>query len=385
MKSYALITLCFLLEVGVYRVARADLPDDFKRQFGIEAEYASIGPRADQNVAEEFEKILELVRSQFKGYGQVTVHPWNKYSNAMGTIYASYRDPMGRIWEVAPERVNPAAKKGWDGYEFISPPLSTAEDHTVLKNVIREVDRQRHFIPGAESSNHISFDISHLIKGDGNAAQLVDTIIFIENHWPEIYTAVHPERMGGIVNSYTVPLAANQKDLLNELGELPRDHRSLDEVRSLFLRHAPREAQIANNGVVKQWKYRSANYAKLLKIGYFAKDGVPIIEFRIPDLRDYPAMEKAIVLLGRVIERAHQIEPEAGFKDPFVSSTIDPDHPRRFHQLDEAIRQLDPERYKLFLNQLGLNPQDYPNFYHVEKAPNLFECLQKHLSEMYPH
>ncbi|MFC1521198.1 AAA family ATPase [Elusimicrobiota bacterium] len=334
---------------GIRGEGEGDLPG-----FGLEFELASenfMEVDAAKNIG-HYPKLLEVIKEGFGGGGsEISIEPWEKYPER-NFKKAVYSDPMGRQWQVVPEAVNTT---GWDGFELVTPPLKTQQDIKGLSYLMDLILKTKEFGRGIRSSTHFTFDASHLIDPDGNASRLVDTILFIENNWKEIYSAVGTKRYGSTVNRFSVPLAAQQKGLLNELADMPTEQRTFSTVKALFERYNGRELRLKDRNEGKAWKYRAANYKKIF--GLLGEKQKPIIEFRIGDLDDSSTLVKNLTLLRQIVADAWQIEKNAKFRDPFKGRT----HNDLFDDLNKRIYNLEAKKYAQFIESVGFSISEYPN------------------------
>ena len=330
---------------------------------GIEFEYSGAGKAKaidGKARAEFFPSILESIKAQSGGAGSVEMHPWNKFINARNTVYATYFDSEGKEWKVMPEQVSSA---NFDGYEFVTPPLRDEKSFDVLTRTLEEIESKKIFVAGVQSSSHFTFDVSHLIDKNENASSLVDAILYIENHWPEIYAGINPSRYGSTVNAYAVPLMVNQKELLNELGELPYEARTMSKVRSVFKKYEWQELQLVDRRLVHAWKFRAANYGKLFGLGNFQAQDLRVLEFRIPDLANAATVKRHARLLSSVLVHGPKAEPLAKFRDRLPDLNFPEElTPNDFKTLSKRMNSVSEEQFTAFLNQLHLSRRDYPKF-----------------------
>lgn len=357
MKMVVAIWLAMLAWAGV---AHAEVFGH--SQVGIEFEYEATRG-SSRNDTRNHEALLGFLHREFGGKKIVT-RPWEKFINARGTFQAEFKDAHGRTWSVVPEKMN---GESFDGFELITPPLSTEDDVRRLGRAIDAIQASGLFVRGYSSSTHYNYDVSHLtgpLRGVDlerrNVAELVDVILFLETHVVQILEIVRPERYDHVVNKFAVPLAVNQKDLLRELAELPRERRTYGGVRAIFQKYEKREIELVNGNKVHAWKFRAFNYAKLLGIGEFKGWNLPIIESRLADL-----VENSVKLeeLGRLFARSIAVgaaTPVLQFRDPFPEFGEFYEHSRGHAALDEFIRGTHPERVSKFRARIGLDAVTLP-------------------------
>ncbi|MCM2277777.1 MAG: amidoligase family protein [Oligoflexia bacterium] len=342
-------------------------------RFGVELEYASensLQPKLEGIPPTKYVQLLDTVKESFGGGGAaIALSPWTKYQ-LPGAQKASYQDPAGRVWEVVPEAINTT---GWDGFELVTPPLESDSDIQLLKGTFRRIREKGEFGKGLRSSMHVTVDVASLVDADGSATRLVDTILFIENHWPEIYGAVSPTRYGTIVNRFSVPLALAQPNLLKELAEMPPAQRSFDNVRALFERYSAQEKLINEGNQTKAWKYRAANYKKLF--GLEGESPLRVIEFRIADLpTEERDLERSLGIFRNVIEHGAASEPQAPFSNPFEGLT----HKTTIEKINQKIYTgASDERFQSFLKKIRLSPADHPKFNKLNGTPTLLPTTRQ--------
>lgn len=324
------------------------------RRQGLEFEFAGAGAAADNSQPEGFRLMLQMVREQFGGT-EIVITPWTKWSDLRGAIQASMQDAQGRTWLVVPEIMNTGA---FDGYELVTPPLDSAEDGVKLQATLDRVESSRQFAKGWSSSTHVTFDISNLVQGS-NVAKVVDLILFLESHMPEIYKAVNPQRYNQSMNLYAVPLGLDQKSLLQQLAALSHSERTYENVREIFLRHESFETSLVGD-IDMAWKYRSVNYGKFFALGSFAK-AVPVLEFRISDL----AGSKNVLQLSKFYSALIDVGSNtrtSEYKDPFASLSTRPSNRYARLALDKAMT-VSAAAFADFLNLLKLSPSQVPAEY----------------------
>ncbi len=348
------------------------------RPVGIEFEYAG-GPGLEGNAG--YTQLLEWVREEHEGEGVLNLQPWNQFSTR-NTLQGSYRDPSGALWRVVPEQMT-----GWnyDGYEFITPPLRQERDFQLLDRLQTRIQRSGLYVPGQKSSTHFTFDMTHLAEwhdnlaamNDVNVSKLVDTILYLENNWPQIYGVVQPRRYGNAVNSYAVPLATNQPDLLRALAAVPPEERTYRRIREIFLAHQDYEQELAGNNSVHSWKTRAANYAKFFGLGEFAERRLPVFEIRIADLTTSPAQTRQLAsFFSDILQYGHTLEPGGKFRDPFRSKRFE----NRslvlmdFEAMDRQISAQQPEEIERFRSALEAARKSAPPPVVVAPPPRPTAC-----------
>jgi hypothetical protein len=321
------------------------------QKFGVEFEYGAIDRFEDGNKGvspERYVQLLEEVKNGIGSKGTIQLVPWEKYPDKK-LKKAVFTDEQGRVWQVVPEYIN---NNGIDGYEFVTPPLETEADLQQLRQAISNIENTKSFGRGNMSSSHVTFDVSRYIKPNGDASDLVDLILYVESHWPEIYAGVNPKRYGRTMNSFAVPLAANQRDLLKEISDLPRERRTLGELEKIFRKFDDDEFDLVSHWK-DAFKYRAANYRKLF--GFSGEKKLPVIEFRIPDLQSAESLEKTVKFLSSVVEKGPALQQGKEFLNPFSSLARHP----KYNAISDVITGSPQSRYASFLNAHGLSPSTY--------------------------
>ncbi len=292
-----------------------------------------------------------------------------------GMRSAVLTDAKGRIWKAVPEYVDSRKRK--NGLELVSPPLT--QENVKLAQGAR-LELRRDFIAGIRSSGHMTYDVSHLVAPNLDATRLVDLIVYIENHWPEIYSALGPSRYGTILNRFAVPLAVNQQELLTDLSRLQDRH--LPRVAELFARYEERERWLLRDLDAIPFKTRAASYRKI----FDAKGPPYLLEFRLGDLVEPEDFVQADALFRALITRAPDSEPFASIRPAFTSSHRDlrlsSNASRSVTQLEPCnahVQALEDGQYAQFLQQLGLDPQRYPR---VKFAPGGQRFSLKEIDEL---
>lgn len=191
---------------------------------------------------------------------------------------------------------------GRDGLEVVTPPLFDPG----LRHLSHHFDEFTHTLklgPGFKASMQFNIELRNLIPGfelgesppqkmgvsyqdirHANISKVVDLLLFLELNLVEIYTAFSPQRLGYLINRFSVPLFFEHKSLLVELAEMPENMRTYENVRKVFLNHYEREKTLTDYGDRTSWKYRSFNLEKFLKITSKSPKWVyPALEIRIPD------------------------------------------------------------------------------------------------------
>jgi hypothetical protein len=344
------------------------------RPVGIELEYAGAGSVADNTIPKSYFRLLEPLQIKFGGM-PATIQAWNKFSHIEGLIYGSFADKQNRPWQIVPESVDGKM----DGYELITPPLTTPEDGNLLMQVMQKLKKSGMLKRGEASSTHFTYDVSDLIdKKTGNISKLVDLILFLESNMVKIYNALGPKRLGSRVNFYSVPLGLTQLDLLKELASLPEHERTFDQVRSIFLKYHDREFLLQRLSEGTTWKYRSVNYGKFFGLGRFDKV-IPVIEFRITDLVEPEELFRVESFLSKLIEVGIKT-PQTAFIDPYTS-LADRNINRFPHKKVESLfSSLPGYEYKEFIETtLGLSTHRYPQRYEPPLSSNNI-CLKIYMT-----
>lgn len=274
---------------------------------GLEFEFATVG-MTDPNWGKPHEaigaEVLKTVRDYYGGGGQIEVK-FHKKTEFRTLTRVEYKDPSGHIWQIVPERVNTT---GDDGLEFVTPPLDE-KGRADLKTILKEIKKKKIVMRGKRSSSHDTFWV-----GDLTVDQQVNLILFIENHWPEIYRLLSPTRYGNIVNYFSIPLAADQQDLLQELSDLPSSKRTEANVTAIFKKYEAREMELKTDEGKERpdriWKYRAANYGKAFGL-IPGKSPLKVFELRIADLiLDESELDILTDLVSKVKAIARQLPPQ---------------------------------------------------------------------------
>lgn len=342
---------------GALSSFRARVTPEEDVTWGVEMELAAKNPKFLQAKRIEvpsaaYAAMLEAVnRALGTDAGPITVT-----HEPDGSRSAIMTDARGRVWKAVPEYVETGARK--NGFELVSPPLTSAE--VPLIQSVRE-ELKQDFVPGIRSSMHHTFDVGRMVTPDGDASRLVNLILNIESHWPEIYAAVGPIRYGTTINRFGVPLAVNQRALLDELAAL--DDRHIDAVKAVFDTYAEREAVLSPAAADRPYKYRAANYSKL-----FPEPGGPhLLEFRISDLLEPEDIPRVQHLLSTIVRKAGDLSAPGTFTTPFPRAEADlmmakDPHAaaRQLEPLNAAVQTLSTRRYDRFLHRLGLDIAEFP-------------------------
>ena len=320
------------------------------RPYGVELEYALAQTPLDTThiPGEAYSGVLDAVAARFGLTGKPVVGADKKFNLGHKTAeIPDYDGGQGLHWKAVPEETE---GRLLDGVELVTPPLRGAADERALIETNRDLLKGGVYRRGYSSSGHITYDVSDLISKDGDASRLVDAILFIEMSWPKLFAAASPYRYGTIVNRFTVPLAVDQPELLNELAALPREKRSFENVRAVFQRH--HAAEVALTGApMNAWKMRAANYGKLFGLQQgFEDKSLPVIEFRIPDLPEGEEFARQRRLFDAVLSNAPRIDR---FESPFKSGRV-------FSDLNGEITAQDRGAYRDFLIKIGLPESLYP-------------------------
>jgi hypothetical protein len=369
------LSFSFLFFLSVFSLPAFSQSDSFI-QYGLEFEFASevfIQPDPSKISHQSYEKLLSYVKNAFEdAEGETEILLWEKRSSQK-PIYARYEDPDGRYWKVTPESVNTT---GLDGFEFVTPPLKSLDDEKKVREIYEQILNNHEYGPGVRSSVHATFDVSHLISEDGqDASKLIHTILFIENHWPEIYAILSPIRYGTIINTFAVPLAMDQRVLLRKLAELPPENQSYEDLKQLFSEYHERELRLKKGQSNKAWKYRSANYGKLFGLG--GDTPLNVLEFRLLDLDEPEVLFKKIEFLKRLIERAPNLGEGMNFKNPFRGVSLKSGLVR----VNQFLYEKNKDDYTQFIKDLDLNLEHYPRFEKLN-GPTLYGQTTFELKKM---
>lgn len=166
-------------------------------------------------------------------------------------------------WSVTPSSANTS---GLDGITLQTPPLSSEEIQTKLAPALDGIKKIKRLAKGIRSTTAITVSLS-----SEEYSTRLKRVLFIENHWPEIYRSLAPLRFGtGTIEDLVEwPIAVDSPLLLQDLRNSPGDQSS---VKALFKKHELKESP---------WNKRPADYT-----GYLGIDQAPspAITFRIPDL-----------------------------------------------------------------------------------------------------
>ncbi|MBO9666970.1 MAG: amidoligase family protein [Bdellovibrio sp.] len=338
------ILTTLLLILGSTHLAQASLGE---RKVGIEFEFAGVGIGADNTNLENHRWLLDQVKARFGG-GEISVKPWNKYSNAQGTSYATMKDAQGREWSVLPEIMTNGK---FDGYELVTPPLNSTDDGAKIEKVVAAIEQSNRFVKGWSSSTHYTYDISDLVEKK-NVSKVVDLILFLESRILEIYNTVNPERYHHVINTYAIPLALNQKELLADLAAMPPKERTMDNVRAVFLKYEGREEKLVGGHAVSVWKYRAINYGKFFGIGRFSQ--LPVLEFRLGDLVGPGNVVKMGEFYQRLIEVGSKT-PTQSYVDPIPDfQTFDRTQAEQHATLDRYMSAVPLAQYQTFLREINM-------------------------------
>ncbi len=345
------------IEPALAEAAPPDLP---ALKWGIEHEFALPHPLYDAALRTEtppdaFKSALEAVnRALGDDAGEIRV-----IVNEDGSHSAEMIDKLGREWKAVPEYVDSGRRK--NGVELVSPPLT--DGALALQQKIR-AELKGALVPGVRSSTHNTVDVSHLVTPEGDATKLVDLILHIENHWPEIFAAIGPRRYGDLMNRFGIPLGINQRELMKELAALP--NRSIDNVKAVFDKYRPREEALSAVEGRIPYKYRAANYNRLFPEDPAANGRA--IEFRVADLLDEEDLPRVYNFLQALVHRGPELEAGKGFADSFprfkdlkVHSTPEKARPQ-LAPINERMLQLTDDQHAAYLESLGLKPAEYPKF-----------------------
>jgi hypothetical protein len=320
---------------------------------GIENEYyytRQLFTSRHQIPNELYLKILRKVQPVLGGTPP-SIEAWSRESELPSGVAI---DRQGRSWRVVPEYIHAGFR---DGFEFVAPPLVGDEDSQALRTILEQIEQEGEFSAGSKSSSHFTIGVDHLVAADGNASKLVNAILFVESHWPEIYALFSPTRAGNRVNRFSVPLSADLPELFHELRALRGPHCTFDRVKALFESYHPRELQLANEDLYKAWKFRALNYKKLFGLG--GTEASRVLELRIPDLTTSSQLIPRLALVRALFTwGAKEGESLARFNDRFagVERGIERVAPSSVSELlnagQEAIRAL--------LSRLKLRPEFFP-------------------------
>ncbi len=327
----------------------------FAVSVGIELEYASatgVQPNSELIPPDRYKAPLQIVRSFYGGRGS-RIRTRNIGSEPRRTI-AGYTDPYGRHWKVVPESVNTT---GYDGFELVAPKSGSQNQDNELKRIVRQIETSGEFAKGLKSSAHFTVDVGHLIKKSGECPKLWDLIVFLENHWPEIYAVFNPQRSGAFVNRFAVPLGLDHPELVKQIARVPRSERTLDALRSLFEKFEASELRLAGGDASKAWKYRAGNYKKLL--GLLGATQVNVIEIRIGDLVESGEIPGRSAFLRKLFTMGAEAEPSSKFVNPFHGMET---RPLQSVELNERILHRGRSRHSKLCATLNLDESDYPAF-----------------------
>lgn len=320
---------------------------------GVEIEYSwkgEIPPRGASILEDEaaYRRPLEMVKASYGGKGSaIAMAPFDKFPPPADRR-ALYADPEGRLWQVVPEIVDSGDEA--DGFELVTPPIRPATpDEVRFLGVIGDIAATGLYGEGESSSSHFTLDADHLIGPDGEASRLVNAILFIESHWPEIYAVVAPRRYGTIVNHFSVPLAADQTRLLEELAALSKRERTIENVKAVFGRYHDREIALKRGRAEDAWKFRAANYGKLVGL---RRPHLPVIEFRIADFPKGRDLIEIPALFRRLLTSPAALMDRTDFRSPFPSARSGED----FAALNAAVLGVAPEKVARFLDRLQPAP-----------------------------
>ncbi len=320
---------------------------------GIENEYyytRQLFTSRNQIPNELYLRILHKVRPLLGG-SPPTIEAWSRESELPSGVAL---DRQGRPWRVVPEFIHAGFR---DGFELVSPPLVEDEDSQALHTILHQIELEGDFSAGAKSSSHFTIGVDHLVDPDGNASKLVNAILFVESHWPEIYALFSPTRAGYRVNRFSVPLSADLPELFHELRALRGPHCTFDRVKALFESYHPRELQLANEDVYKAWKYRALNYKKLFGLG--GTEISRLLELRIPDLTTSRQLIPRLALVRALFTwGAEEGENLARFNDRF--SGVERGLERVAPGAVAELLTTDAHAISALLGKLRLRPEFFP-------------------------
>ncbi len=314
------------------------------QRIGLEMEFGTVGvlsPRWGEVQIEIARKTFRELIPFFGGNeSSIFLEDWAKHPQFKKIVY---RPREGFEFEIVPESVS---SSGVDGLELVSPAFDNKEDLLKFHEAIKALKSKRLIRRGLKSSNHQTFDISHLMQ-EGQQDRLFDLILFIESNWSNIYRYVNPQRYGTIINRFGVPLAANQQSLLKELAQVPRRQRTLNKLKEIFEKYNARELEIqgGRGNEAKMWKYRAANYGKLL-------NGVPVLEFRIPDLDLGTDWLLNMNFLSQVIHIGSQ-KNQNDFKNPLGEASLNWQS-----ATDALVLSFRRNEYESFLRELEIEEKN---------------------------
>lgn len=319
---------------------------------GLEMEFGSVGflnPQWGDRHINFARRVFAVFFNEFGGSSaNIRTELWEKYER-LGFEKVVYEPRPGLKFEIVPESVSSG---GHDGFELVTPPFDNPEDVLRFKRVLKELKKQRLVRRGVRSSNHQTFDISHLMSSS-EQHRLYDLILNIEANWPNIYRYVNPQRYGTIVNRFGVPLAANQQEMLKEIAATPRAQRTLRNLKAIFKKYEEQELEIqgGEGNEHKVWKYRAANYSKFLS-------GIPVLEFRIPDLDFGTDWLLNMDFLAGVISQSAQTSASRQFVSPFGDEAVGWQG-----ATEKIVNAFDLSSYESYLNRLSIVDKETPHHF----------------------
>jgi hypothetical protein len=339
---------------------------------GVETEYAVLeGGRITTALPanDDYKHLLEAVRLGV-GRRASTVHSVSFLKHNSTLNGAFYIDDVGQSWQSVPELLSGFARlhelrpgelaARFDGLELVTPPTADAD---LLVKAHRAAAESGRFGRGMLSATQFTFNVAHLEGPGGNISQLIDRIIFFENHIKEIYAFINPTRMGAVVNPYAVPLSVNQKGLLGRLAALPYEERTKPGVRAVFQEFEKRELALAGQDSNAAWKYRALGYKKAF--GLLGQNDENLLELRISDYASADDLRKIPALLSSIFGPKSSIAGPVAFVDPFPGLGDDPP----FWRVSEAVLDASPKAYDSFLQMIGMKPSEYPAFARLGAGP----------------
>ncbi|MCA8925762.1 MAG: hypothetical protein KDD82_28395 [Planctomycetes bacterium] len=337
-------------------------------RFGMEFEFAGRGNRIvrfEEMPFENYERLLRVVVEHFGGdpstirrvdFTKPTTLP--AYPDGKRPLFkAEWDDPRGRTWTIEPEYV---ASMGLDGYELVTPVL---DDTTDLERILDKLAASGLVREGLKSGVHLTVGGERLVGPGGDARALTNLILLHENLEPLLRRMFQPVRGGGHSNRFARSLAVDHPQLLEAIGALPAEGRTVEALTELFARYDAREAEIQGSKIgessqSKMWKYRSLNLAKILPINPEHGASHRVVEFRMFDLGTPEAHRLQARLYRRLVRYAAELAargervtyrpraPMPAGEDPSVYNTP--------QDAEEAKREA-----RALLERLGLDPTEF--------------------------
>lgn len=278
-------------------------PKAKRPRIGFEIEFSkhnAEGPISEDVTAETFgaqsSKMLAFWKSKVGGeIAQLRNNPW---------VWTLTPPDGGEFW-IEPEFASHNRFK--DGYEFVTPPMAADVTAKLLFPNYDEFLRTAEIGANSKTAAQFNMEIRDLIEGlpasarDGksntipraalenaNIDGVVNLLLFLEANAMNVYAAYCPQRLGNLMNHFSLPYSLEQVELLKELAAMPKSERTYGNVRRVFQKYSDREAaaMTTDHGAPsrRKWKFRAFNLEKFLRINTDGDQTIyPVMEIRIGD------------------------------------------------------------------------------------------------------